>query len=185
MKINMVNIMSSMLNTLAVACMVLVSYFSIQDAQAQEMLGTVTEEDQYCLQQNIFFEARNQSVTGQVAVAWVTMNRVASPDFPDSVCEVVKQARRDSNGNPIRHQCQFSWYCDGQSDRIPDNVIAQRAWADAGLVAQVVLLDWAYGRIGPVDMATYYHANYVSPHWANAFVQVAVIDDHIFYVDES
>lgn len=184
-RIKAVTVMSGVLNIVFAASLVAVGYFSVQEAQAQETLATITEEDRHCLQQNIYFEARNQTVAGQVAVAWVTLNRVVSPDFPDTVCDVVKQGRRDANGNMLRNQCQFSWYCDGLSDRIPNNVVSQRAWEDAQLVANVVLLDWAYGRISPVDVATYYHADYVNPYWANHFVQVAVIDDHIFYVDES
>jgi N-acetylmuramoyl-L-alanine amidase len=79
------------------------------------------------------------------------------------------------------HKCQFSWYCDGKSDKIPDNVIAQRAWIDAMIVAEVVLLDWAREKRSPVSAATMYHANYVNPYWASSYNKVTRIDDHIFY----
>ena len=48
-------------------------------------------EELYCLAKNIYFESRNQPKLGQIAVAQVTMNRVNSPKFPNSVCGVVQQ----------------------------------------------------------------------------------------------
>ena len=62
-----------------------------------------------CLALNIYFEARNQPTSGQIAVAEVTLNRVASRNYPNTVCGVVKQSNK--NG------CAFSWYCDGKSDK--------------------------------------------------------------------
>lgn len=147
--------------------------------------NTFTPEDMECLQKNIFFEARNQSIDGQVAVAWVTLNRMENSGFPNNICAVVHQGQRDANGNMIRNKCQFSWYCDGLSDNIPNNAIARRAWEDAGIVAQVVVLDWARGNASPVENATYYHANYVRPRWSRRFTEVATIDDHIFYTAEN
>lgn len=174
-------IIAGSVNVGVVCAMIAVGAFNVQEARAQEKLKTVSDEDRKCLAQNIFFEARNQSTEGQVAVAWVTLNRLESEAFPGSICRVVRQANRDSNGQPIRHQCQFSWYCDGKSDRIPKNVIAQRAWEDAQLIADVVLLDWARAKESPVKQATFYHADYVRPYWSKKFTQVAVVEDHIFY----
>ena len=151
------------------------------ELEAQRFVAELGEDQLRCLAENIFFEARDQSIAGQVAVAWVTLNRVGAERFPDTICGVVRQANRDSAGNIIRHQCQFSWYCDGKSDRIPSNSIAQRAWEDAQLIAEVVLLDYARGRVSPVDDATMYHAHYVSPYWADDYELVGVIGDHIFY----
>lgn len=156
---------------------------NIRDLQVQENLSTISSEDRMCLSQNIFFEARNQTIAGQVAVAWVTLNRMEASDFPMDICDVVRQGKKDKAGNMIRHKCQFSWYCDGKSDIIPSNPIAQRAWEDAQLIADVVLLDWARREESPVADATFYHADYVSPYWANKFTEVAVVDDHIFYVN--
>jgi len=125
----------------------------------------------HCLQQNIFFEARNQSRIGQVSVAWVTLNRVDAERYPDTICGVVWQEK------------QFSWTHDGKADTPDDNVIAQRAWEDAGVVAEVVVIDWlraAYLR-SPIEDATMYHANYVDPYWAASYTHVATVDDHLFY----
>lgn len=168
-KMKVLNMLSRVTNTLTLAAMVAVGAFHIQDARADAILSSVTEEDRYCLQQNVYFEARNQSLAGQVAVAWVTLNRVEAERYPNSICRVVWQDR------------QFSWTHDGLPDRPSRNVVEQRAWEDAGLIADVVLLDWARGRVSPVERATHYHADYVSPYWARSYTQVAVVDNHIFY----
>jgi spore germination cell wall hydrolase CwlJ-like protein len=153
----------------------------LTEVEARRFVADVGEEQLQCLARNIFFEARDQDLAGQVAVAWVTLNRVDAARYPDTICGVVQQAQRDSAGNPIRHQCQFSWYCDGLSDRIPNNPIAQRAWEDAQLIAEVVLLDYARGFGSPVEDATMYHADYVDPYWTDDYDRVATIGDHIFY----
>ena len=177
----LLDVAAGAVNGAIIAAMVAVGVSSVTEARAEQRLNTISTEDRECLARNIFWEARNQTVEGQVAVAWVTLNRVEDDRFPGSICRVVHQANRDSNGNPIRNQCQFSWYCDGKSDRIPSNVIAQRAWEDAQLIADVVLLDWARQKASPVQNATYYHADYVTPRWARNFTQVAQVDTHIFY----
>lgn len=151
-------------------------------AQADTIV-TFSEDEMLCLQQNIYFEARNQSTIGKVAVAWVTFNRMTSSAYPDTICGVVKQGLQNADGSMMRHKCQFSWYCDGKSDRVPDNIVEQRAWADAGLVAEVTAIDFAMGRINasPVEDAVMYHADYVDPFWASSYDRVVAIDTHIFY----
>lgn len=174
-------IIANLINVAALCALIGVGAFYWKEAHAQERVRGISVEDRECLAKNIFFEARNQSVLGQVSVAWVTLNRMESERFPNTICEVVKQGHQDSAGNMIRHQCQFSWYCDGRSDRIPSNAVAQRAWEDAQLVAEVVLLDWARDEASPVENATMYHANYVDPYWSTSYNRVTQIDDHIFY----
>lgn len=156
-------------NALTLAAMVGVGAYHIQDAQAQEAVNSVPKEEKYCLQQNVFFEARNQSVLGQASVAWVTLNRVESSRYPDTICEVVWDHK------------QFSWTHDGKSDTPSDNVLEQRAWERAGMVANAVLLDRARGIASPVGSATMYHANYANPYWSTSYERVAQIDSHIFY----
>lgn len=136
--------------------------------------------EQHCLALNIYHEARGESQEAQMAVAHVTLNRVASSRFPDSICGVVKQARRDSNGKIIRHACQFSWYCDGKSDAIANNVIEQRAWKRAQRIAKTAT-DWHSVGEDFSQGALFYHANYVSPYWVDSFVIVTRIDRHLFY----
>lgn len=131
-------------------------------------------EDMMCLIKNIYFEARNQSLEGQVAVAQVTLNRVDDPRFPNSICSVVTQARTDSRGNPIKHKCQFSWYCDGKSDKMRDIKGKNNAMEVALNVVSGVYPDLVKG-------ATHYHTTTVFPRWRTELTKVGVIEDHIFY----
>lgn len=156
-------------NGLVLLFLIVFSFGHIQKAAAEEVLSTISSEDRYCLQQNIYFEARNQSELGMIAVAWVTMNRVDSERYPDTICEVVWQRK------------QFSWTHDGLSDRPGKNVIEQRAWERAGYVMNLVLHDWAYGKEDAVAEATHYHADYIRPYWASSYTKVATVGDHIFY----
>ena len=121
-----------------------------------------------CLTEAIYFEARSEPVTGQIAVAEVILNRVDSPRHPDSVCSVVNQ------GTGRKHACQFSYTCDG----LPETIGEPRAWRRAGKIARA-LMDGA-----PREMAgdaTHYHADYVDPYWASVYSEVAQVGTHIFY----
>ena len=129
-----------------------------------------------CLALNLYFEARDQPVVGQLAVGYSTMNRVKDERYPDSVCGVVKQAQYSAwdSKNPIRHRCQYSWFCDGMSDLPTDD----KAMLEATILAANIF----YGRVTDVsDGATHYHATYVQPYWADHMTVVFTIDEHIFY----
>ena len=171
---------SAFINGAVAAGIIAVGVVQTQEVQAQERLQAISIEDRQCLAKNIYFEARSETIAGQVAVAWVTLNRMESSKFPMTICGVVYQARTDTAGNPIRNQCQFSWYCDGKSDRIRN----QREWEDVQLITDVVLIDWARANDSPVQNATFYHADYVDPYWADSFTEIATVDSHIFYVEE-
>ena len=134
------------------------------------------QEQQHCLALNIYHEARSESTTGKRAVAWVTLNRVQSQRYPDTICDVVYQAHLDSNGNPKRNQCQFSWFCDGKSDSIKNTTEWERSLALANMVMN------NYGKNpDPTDGATMYHATYVNPVWRKDYTRTVRIDEHIFY----
>lgn len=178
---NILKTSAVMLNVGVLVAMTAIGAYNIKEAHARENVNTISEEDRHCLRQNIFFESRHHSDLGQFAVAWVTLNRVESERYPDTICEVVKQARLDDNGNPIRHQCQFSWFCDGKSDEIPENVIEQRAWEHTETIVEEVLYAWFGGEYSPVENATMYHADYVDPYWSSDYDRVVKIDEHIFY----
>ena len=129
-----------------------------------------------CMAFNIYHEANNQSMLGQIAVGQVVMNRVASPSFPNTVCEVIKQGHAYKNGKMVLHKCQFSWYCDGKRDEITMNT---RAWSRALDYASIVIS----GRIvmDVTQGSLWYHAYYVKPSWARQKERVTRIDSHIFY----
>lgn len=50
------------------------------------------------MERAIFFEANRSSRVGMIAVGNVVMNRVASDDFPDTVCGVVGQKNQFAPG---------------------------------------------------------------------------------------
>jgi len=129
-----------------------------------------------CLALNVYHEAKNQSLSGQIAVAEVVMNRVADSRYPNNVCDVVKQGLtyKWKPSVPIRNQCQFSWYCDGKSDVAKE----KEAWEESLSVAKGVY----YGYLDAyLEGATHYHAYYVNPSWAETKTYITRIDDHIFY----
>ena len=91
-----------------------------------------------CLALNVYHESKNQSFIGQVAVAQVVMNRVQDSRYPNNVCDVVKQGLtyKWKPTLPIKNKCQFSWYCDGKSDKARE----KKAWSVALKVAKLVHL---------------------------------------------
>ena len=140
-------------------------------------------EEITCLATNIYWEARNQTVSGMIAVGMVTRNRVIRDTFPNTYCEVVYEAKMSKwwkehhdKDVPVRNKCQFSWYCDGLSDKIPS--YDKEVWEVSLYIARGIYtgryVDNTFG-------ATHYHAYYVSPKWALEFRHTTTIDDHIFY----
>ena len=130
-----------------------------------------------CLALNTYHEAKNQSMIGQVATAQVVMNRVADSRYPNTVCEVVKQGPKYKGSDvPVRHKCQFSWFCDGKSDEPKRD---SKEWFKAQDYARIVLS----GRIAldVTEGATHYHATYVKPSWARTKTRTTRIESHIFY----
>lgn len=126
-----------------------------------------------CLALNIYHEARSEPLVGQIAVAEVVLNRVESPRFPDSICAVVKEGEYRGE-TPIRNKCQFSWWCDGKSDKPKDSI----KWEQSINLAYTML---EHPHIDITEGSLFYHAVYVNPSWANDFEKVVTIDNHIFY----
>jgi spore germination cell wall hydrolase CwlJ-like protein len=160
---------------LIAALFMLVVSSTAQAEVTQELYSQEDRPQEYCLALNIYYEARGSNRADRLAVADVVLNRVQDNRYPDTVCEVVRQGRQDSNGNMIRHQCQFSWYCDGKADRPQD----QDRWIDAQQIAYMVYVLNEYR--GLTEGATHYHATYVEPRWARDLQLVGRIGAHIFY----
>lgn len=123
-----------------------------------------------CLAMNIYHEGRGESYEGRLAIATVTMNRVNKDRFPSTVCGVVWQATNKG--------CQFSWTCDGRSDRIRN----QEAYAESVEMAENVLLNGL--RSYKIGRDVYhYHAEYVNPRWEERWDAelITQIDKHKFY----
>ena len=132
----------------------------------------------YCLAQNIYFEAGNQPLAGKIAVTQVVLNRTEHPNYPTTACGVIYQAKWKTNwkGNevPIRNKCQFSWFCDGKSDDPVDSP----TWLSSLNIARNVV-QGGYGDI--TEGATHYHSVYVNPYWSDSLNETVVINEHIFY----
>src|SRR5512132_1493839 len=115
--------------------------------------GTPFDSAIDCLALNISWEARAEPRLGQIAVAEVTLNRVADPAFPHTVCGVVRQG--EERGLNL---CQFSWHCDGIDDRPRD----PSAWQRARRLAILALS----GRLSdPTGGARWFHSDQVDPDW--------------------
>jgi N-acetylmuramoyl-L-alanine amidase len=128
------------------------------------------ERELRCLAENIYHEARGESLEGQYAIAEVTMNRLASPYYPDTVCEVVHDTRWDRLRR--RLVAHFSWTAFGVKEP------SGPAWDQAMKVAETVYDGHA---MSVVPGALFYHATYVRPYWASSKKVVAKIGNHIFY----
>ena len=138
----------------------------------------ISQAEIECMAKNIYFEAAVESTAGQLAVAQVTLNRVNSKHYPNSVCEVVYQGPHTSDGFPKRDRCQFSWYCDGKDDEVRNK---GKLWNTAHNLAKYVLKRQE-DLLDITDGATHYHANYIdAPRWAGQKRVTTSIDQHIFY----
>jgi len=145
---------------------------------AQKVSAFDENGEAVCLAKNIYFEAGNQPPAGKVAVAHVVFNRMEHSSYPQDICGVVYQARWRENWKgeqvPIRHQCQFSWFCDGKSDEPLDT----DTFFESYNIAQDIIM----GKYPDItEGATHYHSVMVEPYWAETLNETVQIQHHIFY----
>ena len=126
-----------------------------------------------CLAENIFHEASLEPHDGKVAVAFVTLNRMYSQDFPNNICDVVTQIKH-------RGVCQFSWYCQGKDSFQSLTKHYQMKYNEILKIATNVYLNY-HQMDDPSNGAMFYHAIYVRPIWRKDMTKVAKIGKHIFY----
>lgn len=129
-----------------------------------------------CMALAVYFEARNQPLAGQLAVAHVIANRVASKHYPNTVCEVIRQGPTYASGHPRKHRCQFSFWCDGKAETIHN----YEAWRTAVRISTAVW-DTSSPHIDVSEGATHYHTTEVSPQWRYTMKVTVKIGSHIFY----
>jgi spore germination cell wall hydrolase CwlJ-like protein len=124
--------------------------------------------DVFCLAKNIFHEAGIEPDIGKYAVAQVTLNRVASHKYPNTVCKVVLD------------RYQFSW-----ANRRSTHWTHPKGpnWDQSYKIAQQVMAS-GY-RVKGLENAKYYHADYVNPHWSRKMTHVATVGTHIFYTNDA
>jgi len=121
-----------------------------------------TKNDVECLTKNIYYEAGVESQTGKYAVAHVTVNRLKTGYWGNSICKVVYA------------KSQFSWTLAKKLPR-PDSQI----WAESEEVARKVL---AGHRVRGLTRSLYYHAIYIrDPKWADPAKEAGQIGNHVFY----
>ena len=123
------------------------------------LLPIMGQAETNCLEKNIYFESRGESLAGMIAVGLVTLNRVSSPKWPNSECDVVWQRK------------QFSWTWDGLSDVPKDKA----AYAQAIYAAKVAR------EIHTIKDADHYHKYTIWPKWADSKKLTGFVDKHMFY----
>lgn len=123
------------------------------------------KKEQYCLALAMYWEARGEGRPGMIAVGWTVLNRVRASHFPATPCEVVYQGGEQP-------PCQFSFWCDGRSDRPRD----QSSWRSALIVAAHLLTK---PPTDPTAGALYYHSTTIRPPWKR--VRTAQVGRHVFY----
>ena len=155
-----------------------------------ELYAEEERPQEYCLALNMYFESRGSSVADMAAVSDVVLNRVKDARYPNTICEVVKQAKMKESWKtakdqdlddqqrvyvPVKNKCQFSWYCDGKAD-VPLN---QDLWHLVQNMAYLII--WEKKYVGLTEGSTHYHAEYVNPRWASGLHLTGRVGKHIFY----
>ena len=125
------------------------------------------QQEHRCLALALYWEARGESRRGMVAVGWTVLNRSRSPEFPSTPCEVVFEGGE-------KPPCQFSWWCDGKSDRPRDH----DSWIRARVIAARLLTD---PPPDPTGGALFYHSTSIRVPWTRPRRRTVRIGNHIFY----
>lgn len=141
--------------------------FLVRDTLSQQKIS----QDLKCLTQNIYHEARGEPEAGKVAVGLVTMNRVRSQRYPNTICEVVFEQRWDSIRR--RYVGAFSW-----TELESKKTMKAKDWQKAWRVAETV---YNGRQTLQLDGVLFYHAQHIKPSWARTLKPVKKIGHHIFY----
>ena len=137
-------------------------------------LSKATQKQVDCLAENILFEAGHEPQEGKVAVAMVTLNRLSSGNYSDSVCGVVKQ-KTHYNGVTV---CQFSWVCAGYA-RQPKST--DERWIESRQIAEGIARGDYEEYRAKYGTAMYFHATGIRPIWAKTKKLVTKTGHHLFY----
>jgi spore germination cell wall hydrolase CwlJ-like protein len=101
------------------------------------------------------------------AVAWVVLNRRKNPEFPKTICAVVREGGE-------KPPCQFSYWCDGKAET-PQN---DEAWKRTRKIATDMLENPSRD---PTGRALFFHSSDIAPPWTKERKRTAQIGRHIFY----
>ena len=146
----------------------------------------IDPEQAYCLAENIYYEARNEDIQGQFAVASVTLNRANDSRFPNTICGVVKQTAVSRVSKKL--VCAFSWYCenDKRGKEIPvrnkDGSVNQQV-VDQFQIASIVAIEVLSGNVDDnTEGSTHFHNPYTShPTWRKELKKTMRVGNHDFY----
>jgi spore germination cell wall hydrolase CwlJ-like protein len=138
-----------------------VSAASLAELVAAQPQPDALSSEMRCLAGAIYFEAKSESLPGQLAVGRVVVNRANSGRFPDSYCGVIYQPS------------QFS-FVRGRS--MPAINTDSRDWREAVAIAQIADANSWHS---PTEGALFFHATSVSPGWH--LTRVARVENHVFY----
>lgn len=129
----------------------------------------ISEEEITWLALNIYFETRHEK-KGWGPVAETVLNRKGDPRFPNTIFGVVTQ------GGESLYKCQYSWRCDGKSDR-PRNL---RVWKQVKRFSKE-FLEGKHQRI--VGDAVFYYNHGLAPStcWGKASSFIKTIGSHRFF----
>jgi N-acetylmuramoyl-L-alanine amidase len=131
-------------------------------AVSQSANTNVSTRDLKCLAENIYHEARGEGFYGMLAVANVTLNRLSTKGFPDTLCEVVHQPS------------QFSWTL--MRDQL--GIYEKVAYAQSVEIAKYALTTGEDITGG----ALFFHTVQLKrPKWARSYEEAIIINNHIFY----
>ena len=133
--------------------------------------GKAVNRDLTCLALNVYYEARGEPEKGKLAVAKVTLNRVRSKRFPNTICEAVYEQRWDKRRR--RYVGAFAWT---EFDTLPPPKSKQ--WKKAWKAAEDVYLNPESVQL---KGALFYHATRIKPRWAKQKKRIKKIGRHIFY----
>lgn len=151
--------------------------------QTVEPVVSVDPQEVKCLATMVYGEARGESVQGKIAVAWSAVNRQLKK-ANKTVCQVVLAPLQYSifNNNPTLRAAATSLDIEPRQK----NAIDTETWVESQRVAEQVLAGYAPD---PTGGATHYIADrvmrqkgYVYPKWSRQYRQVAVIENHRFFV---
>ena len=163
-------------NALVTTTLILIGFLWASSANYNSEIQFTKEEitkfkEVNCLAKNIYYEAGSESFEGKLGVAQVTINRLKSDQFPDTICKIVNQK--------INGICQFSWVC-----KSPRKLVKDKNWEQSLYIAQQAM------SVSPEKVhmsyilyktdALYYHNNKVRPYWKRKNI-VTRIGNHIFY----
>jgi spore germination cell wall hydrolase CwlJ-like protein len=146
-------------------------------------VSRIDENEAYCLAKNIYFEARGEGIQGQKAVALVTMNRVNSERYPDTICGVVEQSAKLKYSDKV--VCAFSWVC-SDYNKVP--VIKKNGTENERVIrefetAAKIAVQAMQGELRDITKGAthFFNPEKAQPKWAEDLQPTMTLGKHVFY----